>query len=111
MVLTPVMRRRLAERSKKTMGLVWLPFINNCILGNYTRFDPNLYHFEAKAFLIGRGDGRVLAAAASAQRALAAALAQGRRPPKAGGGPTKYHRLPFRNSLHRAGISGGLGVF
>jgi hypothetical protein len=33
---------------------------------------------------------------------LAAALAQGRRPPKAGGGPTKYHRLAFRNSLHQA---------
>ncbi|MDT7942808.1 MAG: hypothetical protein RQ993_06000, partial [Bacteroidota bacterium] len=24
------------------------------------------------------------------------------RPPKAGGGPTKYHRLAFRNSLHQA---------
>jgi len=33
---------------------------------------------------------------------LAAALARGRRPPKAGGGPTKYHQLAFRNSLHRA---------
>ena len=35
---------------------------------------------------------------------LAAALARGRRPPKAGGGPTKYHRLAFRNSLHQVGI-------
>jgi len=35
---------------------------------------------------------------------LAAASAWGRRPPKAGGGPTKYHRLAFRNSLHRIGI-------
>jgi hypothetical protein len=43
-------------------------------------------------------------AAASAQRALAAASAWGRRPPKAGGGPTKYHRPAFRNSLHRTGI-------
>ena len=34
-----------------------------------------------------------------------AALAQGRRPPSAGGGPTKYHRLAFRNALHRVGIS------
>jgi len=42
MVLTPVMRRKLAERSKKTKGLVWLPLINNRILGNYTGFDPNL---------------------------------------------------------------------
>jgi hypothetical protein len=42
MVLTPVMRRKLAERSKKTKGLVWLPFINNRILGNYTGFDPSL---------------------------------------------------------------------
>jgi hypothetical protein len=31
------------------------------------------YHFEAKAFLMWRGDGRALTAAASAQRALAAA--------------------------------------
>jgi len=36
---------------------------------------------------------------------LAAALARGRRPPKAGGGPTKYHRLAFKNSLHQVGIS------
>jgi hypothetical protein len=36
---------------------------------------------------------------------LAAALARGRRPPKAGGGPTKYHRLAFRNSLHQVGIT------
>jgi hypothetical protein len=35
---------------------------------------------------------------------LAAALAQGRRPPKAGGGPTKYQQLALRNSLHRIGI-------
>jgi hypothetical protein len=35
---------------------------------------------------------------------LAAAPAQGRRPPKAGGGPTKYHQLAFRNSLHGIGI-------
>jgi hypothetical protein len=68
----------------------------------------DLYHFEAKAFLMRRGDGRArpaggraLTAAASAQRALAAASARGRRPPKAGGGPTKYHQLAFRNSLHR----------
>jgi hypothetical protein len=31
---------------------------------------------------------------------LAAASAWGRRPPKAGGGPTKYYRLALRNSLH-----------
>jgi hypothetical protein len=37
---------------------------------------------------------------------LAAASARGRRPPKAGGGPTKYHRLAFRNSLHGIGIIG-----
>jgi hypothetical protein len=30
---------------------------------------------------------------------LAAAQAWGRRPPSAGGGPTKYHRLAFRNFL------------
>jgi hypothetical protein len=36
---------------------------------------------------------------------LAAASARGRRPPKAGGGPTKYHQLAFRNSLHRIGIT------
>jgi hypothetical protein len=36
---------------------------------------------------------------------LAAAPAWGRRPPSAGGGPTKYHRPAFRNSLHRIGIS------
>jgi len=36
---------------------------------------------------------------------LAAALAQGRRPPKAGGGPTKYHQFAFRNSLHQVGIT------
>jgi hypothetical protein len=36
---------------------------------------------------------------------LAAALARGRRPPKAGGGPIKYHRLAFRNSLHQVGTS------
>jgi hypothetical protein len=30
---------------------------------------------------------------------LAAASAWGRRPPSAGGGPTKYHRLAFKNSL------------
>jgi hypothetical protein len=36
---------------------------------------------------------------------LAAASARGRRPPKAGGGPTKYHRLTFRNSLHRTVIT------
>jgi len=36
---------------------------------------------------------------------LAAASARGRRPPKAGGGPIKYHRLAFRNSLHRAVIT------
>jgi len=35
---------------------------------------------------------------------LAAASAWGRRPPSAGGGPTKYHRLAFRNSLHQVGI-------
>jgi hypothetical protein len=35
---------------------------------------------------------------------LAAASAWGRRPPSAGGGPTKYHQLAFRNSLHRIGI-------
>jgi len=44
-------------------------------------------------------------AAASALWALAAASARGRRPPKAGGGPTKYHRLAIKNSLHRVGIS------
>ena len=33
---------------------------------------------------------------------LAAAPARGRRPPKAGGGPTKYHQLALRNSSHRA---------
>jgi hypothetical protein len=32
-----------------------------------------LYHFEARALLMRRGDGRALTAAASAQRALAAA--------------------------------------
>jgi len=37
---------------------------------------------------------------------LAAALAQGRRPPKAGGGPTKYHQPAFRNSLHRSDTRG-----
>jgi hypothetical protein len=36
---------------------------------------------------------------------LAAASAWGRRPPKAGGGPTKYHQLAFRNSLHQVGIN------
>jgi hypothetical protein len=36
---------------------------------------------------------------------LAAASAWGRRPPSAGGGPTKYHQLAFRNSLHRTGIT------
>jgi len=35
---------------------------------------------------------------------LATASAQGCRPPKAGGSPTKHHRLPFRNSSHQAGI-------
>jgi hypothetical protein len=35
---------------------------------------------------------------------LAAASTWGRRPPLAGGGPTKYRRLAFRNSLHRVGI-------
>jgi hypothetical protein len=35
---------------------------------------------------------------------LAAASAWGRRPPKAGGGPTKYHQLAFRSSLHRISI-------
>jgi hypothetical protein len=35
---------------------------------------------------------------------LPAALAWARRPPKAGGEPTKYYRLAFRNSLHRIGI-------
>jgi hypothetical protein len=35
---------------------------------------------------------------------LAAASAWGRRPPSAGGGPTKYHQLTFRNSLHQVGI-------
>jgi hypothetical protein len=35
---------------------------------------------------------------------LAAASARGRRPPSAGGGPTKYHRLAFGNSLHGIGI-------
>jgi hypothetical protein len=39
--------------------------------------------------------------AAASPYGLAAAPAWGRRPPKAGGGPTKYHRLAFRNSLHR----------
>jgi hypothetical protein len=34
----------------------------------------------------------------------APALRAGRRPPSAGGGHTKYHRLAFRNSLHRIGI-------
>jgi hypothetical protein len=32
---------------------------------------------------------------------LAAASAQGCRPPSAGGSSTKYHRLAFRNSFHR----------
>jgi len=41
---------------------------------------------------------------------LAAASAWGRRPPSAGGGPTKYHRLAFRNSLHRIGSSGTIAV-
>jgi len=36
---------------------------------------------------------------------LAAASAWGRRPPKAGGGPTKYHQLAFKNSLHQVGIN------
>jgi hypothetical protein len=35
---------------------------------------------------------------------LAAAQAWGRRPPKAGGGPTKYYRLAFGNFLHRIGL-------
>jgi hypothetical protein len=48
-----------------------------------------------------------LRAGAPSQRrpaGLAAALAWGRRLPKAGGGPMKYHRLAFRNSLHRIGV-------
>ena len=40
---------------------------------------------------------------------LAAASARGRRPPKAGGGPTKYHRLAFKNSLHGIGVSERMG--
>jgi hypothetical protein len=61
-----------------------------------------LYHFEAKAFLMRRGDGRARPAggraltAAASPAGLAAALARGRCPPKAGSGPTKYHRLAFR---------------
>jgi len=35
---------------------------------------------------------------------LAAASARGCRPPKAGGSPTKYHGLAFKNSLHGIGI-------
>jgi len=34
---------------------------------------------------------------------LAAAPARGRRPPKAGGGPTKYLRLALRNSWYKNG--------
>jgi hypothetical protein len=41
---------------------------------------------------------------------LAAASARGRRPPAAGGGPTKYHRLALRNSLYRIGIRTGKGT-
>jgi len=40
---------------------------------------------------------------------LAAASARGRRPPKGGGGPTKYHRLAFKNSLHGIGVSERMG--
>ena len=40
---------------------------------------------------------------------LAAASARGRRPPKAVGGPTKYHRLAFKNSLHGIGVSERMG--
>jgi hypothetical protein len=36
---------------------------------------------------------------------LAAASAQARRPPSAGGGPTKYHQFAFRNSLHQVGVT------
>jgi len=66
MVLTPVMRRKLAERSKKTKGLVWLPLINNRILGNYTGFDPNLAGgrcvlvFLSYAVVVDRTDGNGL---------------------------------------------------
>jgi hypothetical protein len=56
------------------------PFKNPLLKRNYPLVpSPTLYHFEAKAFLMGRGDGRArpaggraLTAAASAQRALAA---------------------------------------
>jgi hypothetical protein len=39
---------------------------------------------------------------------LAAASARGRRPPKAGGGPTKYHQLAFKKSLHQLSIKSQL---
>jgi len=59
-----------------------------------------------------RGDGHVLTVAASALWALAAAQKEslgeerrfGRSAPKGRSGPTKYHRLAFRNSLHRIDI-------
>ena len=35
---------------------------------------------------------------------LAAASAWGRRPPKAGGGPTKYHQLALRNSMREGRV-------
>jgi hypothetical protein len=63
-------------------------------------FAKNLYHLHSKTILNGeRGFG------GGQPCGLAAASARGRRPPKAGGGPTKYHRLALRNFLHRVGIS------
>jgi hypothetical protein len=41
---------------------------------------------------------------------LAAAPACGRRPPKAGGGHTKYQRLAFRNSKTLRGDTRDLGI-
>jgi hypothetical protein len=40
----------------------------------------------------------------SAGLAPPAAFGGGGRPPTGGGSPTKYHRLAFKNSLHRIGI-------